>query len=127
MTRVQCIECGNVQDAFGRWFYVCNKCGKKQAIENSVYEVQSKKIDSQSSPMPSQTGEIVDVGSKSESEGKTVLPAHSENSSDLQLEIQDNEPEQVPIKYNCPFCKSPVERFGDCTNPECLAEISWKE
>lgn len=46
---------------------------------------------------------------------------------DNKLNIEEPEPDpEVPEEYRCPFCKSTVEIYQDCINPECLAEITWK-
>ncbi len=130
MTKVQCGFCGNIQESFAQVFFNCNGCRRRNLIENSVFQESlphgnRKGTDVQTQPrqeLPTPLGKA-----DAEAHPAFPVPVKVVNEEKPVIEIQDVEPDAVPEEYKCPHCNSPVERFGDCTNPQCLAEIFWRE
>lgn len=117
MTKVRCIKCGNVQDAWGRWFFSCNSCGEKQIIENSIYEPEQKQTEPETPTLEQNQDQKVEVSHS---------PSTSNNQDETEtLEIEEPETENKTEVFRCPVCNNEVEEFKDCEN--CGHELIWSE
>ena len=121
MTKVQCGECGNIQESYAQVFFNCGKCRARNLIENSRY----------TEPEPHGNRKVVtpETQQNTTQEKSGVEKPEIISVADKTLEIQDaGEPEpEKEQEYKCPDCNQPLKKFGDCTNPDCLAEIYWRE
>ena len=114
MVKVKCLKCGNVQDTYAKWFFTCNQCKEKQTIENSLLETKLKEVEKETPK------EIP----------KEIPKEEVRENEDLEIEEEPKKVEKVEEnahgeQFRCPECNSIVEQYGDCTNPECKAEIIW--
>jgi len=147
MTKVRCINCGNVQDTYGKWFFKCNSCGFKQTIENSIYEPETSTPSSVNS-MPSKsisnthltddgTSNSLDEFKSSEKKKPKVEEASISPSTEV-LEIDDNTPKEAPQKekkkkieetpkeekkYQCEACGFKFDELNDGRCPSCNQQL----
>jgi len=134
MTRVRCISCGNVQDTYGKWFYNCNRCSKRQSIENSEFEVQATLPEN----VPDKQSNSADDLDASKEAPKKISPI--KNSSTIEksssqsssFEIQEVEAQEPKIEqeseeqHQCPECGAQVE-VNQQFCPACKVKIIWSD
>lgn len=114
MTLVQCNECGNRQETFGKIFFTCKKCGTNNLIENSRVEIE-KPEDKTLEQNQEKEGEVTSLSSPPEIQEET-----------LEIEQTEEQPQEKQKEiFRCPFCNAEVEKYKDCSN--CGKELIWSE
>jgi predicted RNA-binding Zn-ribbon protein involved in translation (DUF1610 family) len=144
MTKVRCVKCGNVQDAWGRWFFSCNSCGEKQIIENSIHDpvktleggdnnqtgepLNNSLENTQEAKEEERTEPQSDESKALDSSSSDQVPKRDNDPSppfqeEETLEIEEEDPSPEKENYNCPNCNAEINKFGDCQS--CGSEIIW--
>jgi len=125
MVLVQCNECGNRQETFGKIFFTCKKCKANNLIENSKVEPQEiireleaeeKKENPQTEIKPQEPQEQTEI--KPQEPQEQILTIEETQEQEEKKETQEEE-------FFCPICNSKVNKFEDCAN--CGHELVWSD
>lgn len=117
MVKVQCEKCGNVQDTFGKWYWICNRCGHKQLIKDTLLNKEEKpEITKPVSVEVETEKESVEI----EKEESPEKPKNEPQIIEEKVEFEEEKEEE----YFCPVCGAKVEKYKDCSN--CGAVLIWE-